>query len=324
MTSAASDTRSAQNAIGALYESYNRHDAMAAARLYAEMGTHEDVAHCRVAEGPETIREGLERFFAAFPDARWRDVRVFGHGDRATASYTLTGTLQQRLGPFEAAGQPLSLNGVQVVETQGDGRIAHSIDYWDGNEFVRQMRRDADAGDVDVQPLPVLDPPAIAPDGFRQAMRLLAGGVAVVTTIVDGRPWGLTVSACCSLTADPPKVLISLDSRTTSCRAIFDNGRFGVALLGSDQVAVARICSAAGLPKFIEEIVDHSFAQVRSPVIAGALAHLDCRVVDSHRVGDHALIIGLVQDALSPRTHEDFEPLVYFQRAFRTVGTALA
>lgn len=324
MTSAANDRQRAQEAIGALYESYNRHDAVAAARLYTELGTHEDVAQGRVAAGPEAIREGLERFFAAFPDARWRDVRVLGHGDRATASYTLTGTLQQRLGPFEAAGQPLSLSGVHVVETQGDGRIAHTIDYWDGDEFARQMRSDAGTKDMDAQPRPGFDPPALAPDGFRQAMRLLAGGVAVVTTVVDGRPWGLTISACCSLTAEPPQVLISLDSRTASCRAILDSGRFGVALLGSDQVEVARACSAPGRPKFIEELVDDSFEQARSPVIAGALAQLDCRVVDSHRVGDHALIIGLVHDALSPRTHQDFEPLVYFQRAFRTVGTALA
>jgi flavin reductase ActVB len=324
MTSTANNKQHAHDAIRALYEAYNRHDALAAVQLYVETGTHEDVAQGRVAEGSEAIRRGLERFFAAFPDARWRDVRVLGHGDRATASYTLTGTLQQQLGPFEAAGQRLSLSGVLAVETQGAGQIAHSVDYWNGDEFARQMCGGAGAKDVDAQPLPVLDPPAIAADSFRQAMRLLAGGVAVVTTVVDDRPWGLTISACCSLTADPPQVLISLDSRTASCRAIFESGRFGAALLGSDQVDVARACSATGRPKFIEEMVDNSFEQARSPVIAGALAHLDCRVVDSHRVGDHVLIIGLVQDILSPRTHEDFEPLIYFQRAFRSGGTALA
>ncbi len=62
------------------------------------------------------------------------------------------------------------------------------------------------------------DPAAtgFAPDAFRHAMRLLAGGVVVVTTRVDGRPWGLTVSACCSLTAAPPRVLVSLDARTAA------------------------------------------------------------------------------------------------------------
>jgi flavin reductase (DIM6/NTAB) family NADH-FMN oxidoreductase RutF len=159
---------------------------------------------------------------------------------------------------------------------------------------------------------------------FRGAMRLLAGGVALVTTIVDGRPWGLTVSACCSLTADPPQVLVSLDSRTASCRAIVEHGSFGVDVLGSDQIGIAQRCSAQGRPKFIEEAVAAGVGQSRSPVIAGALIHLDCELVDSHRVGDHMVLFGLVGSVLRSRGHGEQTPLVYFERAFRSVGAALA
>jgi flavin reductase ActVB len=155
-------------------------------------------------------------------------------------------------------------------------------------------------------------------------MRLLAGGVAVVTTVVEGRPWGLTISACCSLTADPPRMLISLDSRTASCQAIVKRGAFGVALLGSDQVEVARVCSAAGQPKFIDDLIDEELTDDRQPVIRGALSHLSCTVAATHRVGDHRLIVGRVLDVLSPRSEETGEPLVYFERAFRTVGEAIS
>jgi steroid delta-isomerase-like uncharacterized protein len=315
----------AREAIVRLYDAYNRHDAATAAQLYSPSGIHEDIAPGSVAEGREAIRAGLERFFAAFPDAHWAADRVVGEGDRATASYTLTATLQGRLGPFEPRRQRLDLAGVHVVETASDGSIERSTDFWDRDAFGRQMQGEEDARvPGGSRPLPAVEVPAIAPEGFRRAMRLLAGGVAVVTTVVDGRPWGLTVSACCSLTAEPPQVLVSLDSRTASARAIVERGQFGVDLLGSDQVEVARVCSATGRPKFIEELVDPAFEGACSPVVAGALAHLDCRVVDSHTVGDHVLLIGLVLDAISPRTQEQLGPLVYYERAFRTVSAALS
>jgi flavin reductase ActVB len=323
--SSANDLQTAEAAIRALYDAYNRHDVEAVARLYAEGATHEDVAQGRVGEGPDAIRTGLEHFFAAVPDAHWAAERIIGHRDRATASYTMTGTVRGRLGASESRGQVLGLAGVHVVETGADGRIVRSSDYWDALELERQLRGEpAGAPAPDAQALHAVDVPAVAPDGFRKAMSLLAGGVAVVTTVIDDRPWGLTVSACCSLTAEPPQVLVSLHSSTASCRAIVDSGHFGVALLGADQVEVARVCSASGRPKFIEGLVDRSFEHSRSPVIADALAHLDCQVVDSHRVGDHLLLIGLVAKVLSPRTHQQLEPLVYFERAFRTVGAALS
>lgn len=305
-----------------LYDAYNRHDPGRVAALYAAQGTHEDVAQSRVATGPEAVRAGLEHFLAAFPDARWEPERIVGEGSRATAAYRLTGTLRGPLGPLRPEGQRLDLRGVHVLQTAHDGRIERTVDYWDGATFARQMAGRSSAPGAE-DPLPAGEIPSAAPEGFRRAMRLLAGGVAVVTTIVDGRPWGLTVSACCSLTADPPQVLVSLDSRTASCRAIVDRGGFGVALLGSDQVDVARVCSASGRPKFVEELVDPEFVSAQSPVIAGALAQLDCRLVDSHRVGDHLLLVGLVREVLSPRTHEELAPLVYYEREFRTVGAAL-
>jgi flavin reductase ActVB len=311
----ATDRPRAEQTIAALYDAYNRHDPAAAAALYAPDGTHEDIAQTRRAEGPDAVREGLTKFFTAFPDAGWEAEHIVGTEQHATSTYRLTGTLQGQLGPFQPAGQQLDLRGAHVVQTDEQGRIEFSIDYWDGGALAKQLAVPA----VETGTLP-----AVAPDGFRHAMRLLAGGVAVVTTVVDGRPWGMTVSACCSLTADPPQVLISLDHRTQSCRAILETGRFGVALLGSDQIDVARACSVSGKPKFIEGLTDGGFEHAGSPVIANALAQLDCRVTDTHHVGDHRLLIGLVQDVISPRTDEELEPLVYFERAFRTTSVPLA
>jgi len=121
-----------------LYQAYNRHDAEAAAALYAPEGTHEDVAMGRPACGPDAIAEGLRRFFLAFPDARWTATDQLEENGRAFSRYVLTGTLQGDMGPFRAAGQRLELPGVHVLETTS-GRIQRSQDLWDGGTFQRQM-----------------------------------------------------------------------------------------------------------------------------------------------------------------------------------------
>ena len=44
---------------------------------------------------------------------------------------------------------------------------------------------------------------------FRAAMSHVAAPVSIVTSVVDGVPWGTTVSAFASLSMDPPMLLIS-------------------------------------------------------------------------------------------------------------------
>lgn len=300
-----------------LYDAYNAHDPSRAVVQYAEAGAHEEVPTGRVSRGRSAIRDGLERFFAAFPDAHWEPEHATDDGRRAVVGYRLTGTLQAPLGPFSAEGQRLDIRGVHVLEVNRNDRIEQSADYWDAATFTRQMGapRLTDAPRDSV----------VQPEIFRHAMRLLAGGVVVVTAVVEGRPWGLTVSACCSLTVDPPRILVSLDSRTVSWKSISSSRNFGVALLGAGQVAVAQACSATGKPKFIEEFVldPDDVPDAEAPVVREALVHLDCHMEASYEIGDHRLIVGQVQAATSTDDGSS-DPLVYFERRFRGIGVPLA
>ena len=118
---------------------------------------------------------------------------------------------------------------------------------------------------------------------FAEAMSTLASGVVLVTCRVGGRPWGLTVTAFTSVSADPPLVLVSLRSSTTSTDAIKASGRFGVSILAEGQEAVANHGSRPGAPKFY--FVDRTSP---SPV---ALAHLDCELHEAIDVADHTLLL---------------------------------
>ena len=74
----------------------------------------------------------------------------------------------------------------------------------------------------------------------REAMGRLATGVVIVTSWVEARPWGITVSSCCSLSMQPVLLLVALATRTASTRMILESGGFGVSILARDQADQAQ------------------------------------------------------------------------------------
>jgi flavin reductase ActVB len=164
-------------------------------------------------------------------------------------------------------------------------------------------------------------PAGITSDGFREAMSHLAGGVVLVTTEVGGRPWGLTITACCSISSDPPLVCISLQQRTVTASSILAGKRFELSLLSSAQLELARHGSAVGAPKFLDELSeprsasDEGAAQARRDQ---ALATMQCSLQQVIPLSDHSMMIGRVESAV---TGTASQPLVYWRRQYLSVGS---
>jgi flavin reductase (DIM6/NTAB) family NADH-FMN oxidoreductase RutF len=156
---------------------------------------------------------------------------------------------------------------------------------------------------------------------FVDAMSMLARGVTLVTSWIGDRPWGMTVTAFASVSAEPPMILVSLDSETASARAISATRSFGVSILAAEQLAVARYGSAPGVAKFLESFVDASDGRSASPVVADALAHLDCGLAEAVRIADHTIFFGRVHAAHASRSRT---PLLYHGRVYRTLGDRAA
>lgn len=167
--------------------------------------------------------------------------------------------------------------------------------------------------------------PAVAGDVFKSAMRVLSAGVIIVTTRIDGRPWGLTISSCCSLTLEPPQILASLRSNSVSCQEIVRTERFGVSILSAEQKNLAEIGAAPGVAKFMDEFceAEGEWEELGTPMISGSLFHLDCSVANQIAVGDHDLIIGHVNRGFANGNETDSSPLIYYDRAFWSLGDKL-
>jgi flavin reductase ActVB len=183
-------------------------------------------------------------------------------------------------------------------------------------------------------------------DFFVESLRHVASTVVLVTTYVEGRPWGMTVSAFCSVSVNPPTCLVSLNRDTATTKSIVGSGLFGVAILSDTQVPLALRGSAPKMPRYVADLcVEESLAlpgwdtstETESPVLvgashpmagglrtprpAGSVAHLDCTVRAIHDAEDHVLVVGRVRGVELAK--EERQPLLYHNRTFRSLGPAI-
>ena len=155
----------------------------------------------------------------------------------------------------------------------------------------------------------------VSPDEFRRVLSHFATGVTIVTTRdTDGRPTGLTVSAFCSVSLDPPQVLVCVDHKSQSYPALRDRDRFAVNFLGERHEDVSRRFATTRLDKF--DGVPHKLSSHGVPLLEGALAQLECRTVSRHVEGDHTILVALVEEARNGAG----EPLLYFRGKYRRLA----
>lgn len=154
-------------------------------------------------------------------------------------------------------------------------------------------------------------------DQFREAMASFPSGVTVVTTAdSEGRWRGFTATAFCSVSAQPPLVLVCL-ATTAECHAAFTAARhWAIHFIGVGQVETALRFATRGADKF----AGMRFApdERGTPVLEGASATLTCTTYAMYPAGDHTILLGRVE-----RTQvRDAMPTVYFQRRFRGLTEA--
>lgn len=156
----------------------------------------------------------------------------------------------------------------------------------------------------------------IATDEFRRVLGHFATGVTILTTCdADARPTGLTVSAFCSVSLDPPQVLVCVDHKSQSYAALRDSRKFAVNVLREEDEALSRQFATTRLDKF--DGVAYTTGALGVPLLDGALAQLECRTVSSHIEGDHTIFVARVEAA---RTGTG-EPLLYYRGRYRHLNT---
>ncbi len=152
---------------------------------------------------------------------------------------------------------------------------------------------------------------AIDESAFRTAMGHFASGVTVVTTRDGDELGGLTVSAFCSLSLDPPLVLVCIGKDVTSHDILSAAGRFAINILSAEQEEVSRRFASRANDKFDGIGMTEGAGGV--PLLTGCLATIECRTKQELPGGDHTIFIGEVEQV----EIGEGEPLVYFRSGYR-------
>lgn len=143
-----------------------------------------------------------------------------------------------------------------------------------------------------------------------------AAGVTIVTTRVDGVAHAMTATAFCSVSLEPPLVLICVSRASRFHQAVTSADGWAVSLLAHDQEPIARHFANRGRDLRTQfAAVPHTDAPVAgAPLVEGALAWMECVTHAKHDAGDHTILVGRVL-RMSEESGKD-APLTYYRGTY--------
>ena len=151
---------------------------------------------------------------------------------------------------------------------------------------------------------------------FKQAMRQCAGAVALVTVGTEpGKRTGLTVTSACSLSDNPPSLIVCVNRNASAHARIREDGAFAVNFLHEDHALLALTFSGQ---KGVNGDDRFAFGQwtrgvTGTPVLQDAVAAFDCVLAQEFETTTHSIFVGEVR-AVSHSA--EARPLVYLRSGF--------
>jgi len=152
--------------------------------------------------------------------------------------------------------------------------------------------------------------PRSASEAFKDVIGRFATGVTVITALDEGGPVGTTASAVTSVSADPPMLLVCMNKTSATGNVVRDSGRFAINVLAEDQGYLAKHFATKDTDKFASIEPEHG--EHGLPLLPGALATLECRIVEEVTGGTHSVFLAHVLEAVG----REGAPLAYFRGRF--------
>jgi len=153
---------------------------------------------------------------------------------------------------------------------------------------------------------------------FREAMSRVATSVSIVCTDGPHGIAGFTCSAVCSVTDEPPTIMVCVNRRSATNAVIKANGVLCVSSLGADQVELSQTFAGVGRVPMVERFAGPNWGVLASgsPYCKTARVALDCRVADVREVGTHSVIFA---EVISTAHAGGDDPLIYHSRNYATL-----
>lgn len=161
-------------------------------------------------------------------------------------------------------------------------------------------------------------PAGVSPPAFREVMRELASGVALVTSAFERRRAGCAVSSFASLSLSPASLLVCLNGNSSTLRCVRASGVFAVNILAGAHMPLARRFSdpqVRGPERFAEG--DWGASETGAPILSDALAAIECHL---ERVVEHATHVILIGAAVAVYKGQGDAALVHWRSRFEALA----
>lgn len=155
---------------------------------------------------------------------------------------------------------------------------------------------------------------------YRDAMARLGAAVNIVTTDGPAGLGGMTVSAVCSVTDDPPTLLVCLNRGSRQNRLFKDNGVLCVNSLAPGQEGLSARFAGRSAEADMAERFSHAtwgLLATGAPALDGATVSFDCRIVEVVEHGTHSVLFAEVE---AVRHGAASRALIWFSRDYHPVG----
>ena len=160
-------------------------------------------------------------------------------------------------------------------------------------------------------------------DAERQRLRDLMAQFATGVTVVAARHGpllaGMTANAIATISIDPPILMASIALKAETHIAIVGSHAFAASVLADDQQALAECFSQPTTAVKLTRFCDAAWheAETGSPILEGALAYFDCRLLERHAGGDHTLFLG---EIVAAGFRNDAAPLLWYGSRYRRLS----
>ena len=153
---------------------------------------------------------------------------------------------------------------------------------------------------------------------FKLGMRLLAGAVNIITSAHGGRRYGMTATAVCSVSADPPTVLVCINRLATTHAVVAKSKVFCVNVLRAEDWELSGTFAGAQSVEGRFKSRDWTHLATGAPVLSDALVSFDCRVVKKVVHGTHGIFFGQVEQVLVGKPGK---PLLYSEGQYAKLAS---
>lgn len=158
----------------------------------------------------------------------------------------------------------------------------------------------------------------IDPTEMRRVLGHYASGVVIVTAAGAAGPVGMTMQSFHALSLDPALVALFPARSSTTWPQLAPAGRLCVNVLAVGQAGLAQAFARRGENRFAG--LDWQPDAGGAPMLAGALAHISCRITQTYDGGDHHIVVAAVEALSADPTAE---PLVFYRGTFRALAAPI-